>query len=464
MRAELQPSCPVSHGWMPKVVLLFALALTASGCNLVKNTLELPEKGIRSLFSLNRENGSPDPVELQSQLLRFSDNAIKTLNLAAGRLEREDDKVAQRRSILMRRIITTHDIVAIATGANAYANLLDMAIFASLNRMKVQDYWMPKFFGDSAKPYLSASRDIEKEIWRIAATALKEDQISELRAAIKAWHEQHPETRSPRDLGYMSLASEIAQMNRGSEPGITASVFNLLVIDPLAGLDPATRELANTRLFAERGLFLARYLPTLIRWETELLIIQATELPQLEKLLANTHQLAESTDRFSRTAERLPELISTERRQIFHALNAQQSGLTELAAQAEQALDAGKAMSDASTVTLKSFQDVLRQLETRPTQPNAEPFRIKDYTDAATRIHAAAQDLVKLLQTLDQTLAPGKLDLLSTRLESLTRQAEELVNHTFRQALFLGLILAGSICGMVLVSIMVYWRLKKKFA
>jgi hypothetical protein len=34
-------------------------------------------------------------------------------------------------------------------------------------------------------------------------------------------------------------------------------------------------------------------------------------------------------------------------------------------------LDAGKAMSDASTVTLKSFQDVLRQLEARPTQPNA---------------------------------------------------------------------------------------------
>ncbi len=42
-------------------------------------------------------------------------------------------------------------------------------------------------------------------------------------------------------------------MNRGSRSGITSSVFNLLAIDPLAGLDPATRELANTRLFAERG-------------------------------------------------------------------------------------------------------------------------------------------------------------------------------------------------------------------
>jgi hypothetical protein len=464
MRVELEPSCPVTHGWMPKIVLLFALALTASGCNLVKNTLELPEKGIRSLFSLNRENDSSDPVELQSQLLRFADNAIKTLNLAASRLQREDDRAARRRSILMRRIITTNDIVAIATGANAYANLLDMVIFASLHRMTVEDYWMPKFFGESAEPYLRASRDVEKEIWRITEATLKKDQISELRAAIKAWHKQHPYTRSTRDLESMGLASEISQMNRGSEPGITASVFNLLVIDPLAGLDPATRELANTRLFAERGLFLSRHLPTLIRWETELLLIQATELPQLEKLLDNAAQLSASADRFSQTMERMPGLVSAERQQIVKALSEHQPGLTQLATQTEKALDAGKAMSDASSLTLQSFQDVLRQLEARPSNPNAEPFRIKDYTAAAVQINAAAQDMVRLLQALNQTLAPGKLDHLSTRLESLTRQAEGLVDHTFRQALFLGLILAGSICGMVLVSIVVYWRLKKKFA
>ena len=100
-------------------------------------------------------------------------------------------------------------------------------------------------------------------------------------------------------------------MNRSSRPGITSSVFNLLAIDPLAGLDPATRELANTRLFAERGMFLARHMPTLVRWETELLVIQTAEMPQMEKLLANTTQLSESADRFSLTAEQLPGLISS---------------------------------------------------------------------------------------------------------------------------------------------------------
>ena len=343
-----------------------------------------------------------------------------------------------------------------------------MVILVSLNRMNVEHFWIPQRYGESAKPLLLASQEAEKEIWRIAATTLKPEQIKELRAAIQSWHEQHPNVRSPRDLGSLGFASEVAQMNRSSQSGITSSVFNLLAIDPLAGLDPATRELANTRLFAERGLFLARHMPTLIRWETELLIIQTAEMPQMEKLLANTTQLSESANRFSQTAERLPGLISTEREQIVQALDAQRPGLISLAAQTEKALAAGKQMSNASTATLKSFQDVLRQLQASPSNPNAEPFRINDYTAAAAQINATAQDLVKLLQAFDQTLAPDKFDGLSTRLDALTRQTQasgkELVDYTFRQTLFLGLILIGSACGMVLASAVVFWRLKKKFA
>ncbi len=90
MHAKLQPSCPGAHRWAPKVLLLLALALSASGCGLLKNTLELPEKGIRSLFSLNQENEAPDPVELQSQLLRFADNYIDAINFASRRLQQEN--------------------------------------------------------------------------------------------------------------------------------------------------------------------------------------------------------------------------------------------------------------------------------------------------------------------------------------------------------------------------------------
>jgi hypothetical protein len=80
----------------------------------------IAEKGVRSMLSLNQGNGAPDPVELQSQLLRFADNSIEALNFAIGKLQQGDDKSTRRRNLLMRRITTTNDILAIATGANTY--------------------------------------------------------------------------------------------------------------------------------------------------------------------------------------------------------------------------------------------------------------------------------------------------------------------------------------------------------
>jgi hypothetical protein len=125
-------------------------------------------------------------------------------------------------------------------------------------------------------------------------------------------------------------------------------------------------------------------------------------------------------------------------------------------------------MSDASTATLKSFQDVLRQIDASPSNPDTEPFRINNYTAAAAQINATTQDLIKLLQAFDQTLAPGKLDELSIRVDALTRKTQdrgkEWVDYTFRKSLLLGLILMASACGMVLVSTVAFWRLKKKFA
>lgn len=468
MRPPYQPYPPRNPGRTRKIVLLLTLALAMSGCTLLKNTLELPEKGIRSLFSLDREKQASDPVELQSQLLRFADNSIKRLNLAIGKLQLKEDEATRKRSLLIRRISTTQDILAVATGANINANLLDMVILASLNRMNVERYWISRYHEESAQPYLQAAKEVERQILRIAETALKKEQLSELRAAIRTWHEKHPNIRSPSDVGAIGFAAEVAQSNRSSDAGITASVFNLLAVDPLAGLDPATRELADTRLFAERGLFLARHMPTLIRWQTELLIINAAEVPQLEKLLADAARLSESADRFSRTAQRLPGFISTERQAIVHALDTQQPALNGLAAQIEKTLAAGSQMSNASTATLKTFQEVVRQLQAGPPDPNSEPFRIDNYTAAARQIGDSAQNLTHLLHTFNRTVSPDNLDVLSNRLDAMLRQTRasgrELVDYTFRQTLFLGLLLIASACAMVLVSAIAFWKLKKKFA
>lgn len=445
---------------------ILVLGCICSGCTLIKSTLKLPDKAIQTILASNGVGVTIDPVELQSQLTRFSDHYLDAMNSAAGMLRKDNDERLDRRTLLRRRIAVTNDVLAIATGPNAYANLLDMIILVSLN-LKNAEYWMPKRYGYSAKPLLSAAQDSEKEIWRIAETALKKERIEELRIGIKAWREQHLDGRTPRDFGSLDFVTEIAKIHKTNEPN-KSSVFNLLMIDPFAGLDPATRELADTRLFAERGLFLARHMPTLLRLETELLALQTAEMPQIENLLLSISQLSASAERFSQVSERFPSILGNELEHIVQALDSQRPGLISLAAQSEQALSAGKLMSEATNATLKTFQDTVKQLQDSSSGSNSEPFRIGDYTATAAQINITAEHLTKLLEAFDDTISQERLDVLSERMSLLNKQAQasgkEVVDYAFKKLLLLGLILITLSSVMVLVTSLIYWMFKKKFA
>lgn len=82
-------------------------------------------------------------------------------------------------------------------------------------------------------------------------------------------------------------------------------------------------------------------MPTLLRWQTQLLTIDALEQPALQQWAANVTQIAASVDRFSRAAEQLPGQITAEREEIMKVLQSQESALMPVLSEARQALAAG---------------------------------------------------------------------------------------------------------------------------
>lgn len=440
---------------LPAMALLLTAALGASGgCTLIKGTLELPDRAIQALLPFTRQDESVDPVEVQSKLIRFSDNYLDAVVRNIGKLQRHGKPIT-RREMVRRRIQYTNQVIAIATGANAFANLLDMIVLVTLTRMLVEDRWAPQAKGEAMQPIILVSRDAEKEVWRISSMALKPQQQRELRSSLQTWLKQNPSFISGPEVADLDFVAEIQQFGRNRSSGPT-SVFNLLMIDPLSGLDPAAKELAETRLMAERALFLSRHLPELIRWETEFLTMNTLEIPEVKKLLANSTQLAESAKSFSQLSEKLPGLLSTEREQLLATLKSERQGFTALAAESKNALAAGKQMADAANATLKSFQAVVAQMEASPSDPNSEPFRIRDYSAAAAQIGQTSQRLVELLGLFNQTIAPGNLEVLSSRVDFLTRQAETRSKGVVDYALRKALIGSALICAMVLGATLVH--------
>jgi len=397
---------------------------------------------------------SVDPVDVQDQVLRAADVFLVGVTTATDKLGRDGALLSQV-DLQTVKIAYTTTILALATGPNALSNLLDMIVLITRSRMMVEAYWLPEVYGESVRPFLDICQEAETQLWQIATPLLTAAQQEELLQTIHTLHQQDrisPTLLPAQALNFFTGVAKISQKKR-TEP---SSVFSLFMLDPLSRLDPATRELAETRLFAERALFIAHWMPNLLRWEMELFTVKTVELPQVHQLLTDSTQLAAVADRLSQVAAQLPALLSSEREKLLGALQEQKTGLSMLAREIQRTLATGSQMADSTNMTLKTFQEVMARFNSGRQDSSAEPFRIREYTDAAMQIHATATELVVLLQALDELAGSPHLAQVSAQFNVLAQHAQtsskEVVDYVFQRALLLVLLC----CGAVLATALVY--------
>ena len=448
MPAKLKSEAGARH-WSPvtdywPVTLSLVLAVLSSGCCIVRTAVD-PGQTVRAVTPGRKDKPTVDPVEVQQMLLRFADEYSMRMIGGVDKLRRGTN-VPSPAEVLQVKIALTTESCSIATGPNAVANLLDMTIFVAVTRMALEDYWQPKVFGETALPLLDYARSAETAIWQIANKVLNPAQQAELRKAIEEWHSQNPFPESLVPRRALGFTSQIAKASKDDTAG---SVFSLLKVDPFAGMDPAVQEIAQTRLLAERALFLTRKMPMLLRWQTELLAVNSLEMPAVRQLVANSTALAASVERFASVAEKLPGQVSTEREEILKALQSQEKNLTPLVNEVHQTLTAGAQMSTSLNTTLITFDSLMKRFgvgETDKTNPpptttNTEPFRIQNYTVTASQLQSTARQLTELLVTFDRTIGSTNLLQLSGQISPVVQQAQtggkEIVNYAFLKGILL---------------------------
>ena len=388
-------------------------------------------------------------VEVQESLLRFADEYSMRMVGGVDNLRRGTDALSPA-EVLQLKIAIGSETWSIASGPNAVADLLDMTVFVTVMRMTLEDYSQPKVFGNSALPMLAYSRSAEADIWKLAGKVLKPEQQTDLRQSIAAWHHQNPLRKSLVALRSLDFASRVEALgqNEVRKPG---SVFSLLNVDPLAGMEPAVREVAQTRMFGERVLFVTQKMPTLLRWQTELLSVNAVKMPAVQQLISNSTQLSVSVERFARVAEQLPEQLSTEREEIVKALQTQEKDIASLMGQGTQ-------FSTSLNTTFTTFDALMQRFGVgepksgEPPPANAVPFRIQDYTQSAAQIEATAGRLTELLGMLNRTMGSSNLAQFSAQVGPVVQQAQaggkEVVDYAFWKGILLVVI--------VLVAALIY--------
>jgi hypothetical protein len=424
-------------------------------------------------------------IELQSELMSYADRFASIITQAYEDFETLKPSPQARQYILSDVVYSQAAIYTIAAEPNPQVGLLDMAMVTTLGRM-IYEVNMRQRYGASTEVLTDGFRQLEEDIWQIAARVLTEAQQAELRQLILLWRKNNPETVVYNYLRFGDFAAQrrnSALAQKVQSGGLFKSVQEV------------TQQVEETRMLAERGIFLGTRLPLLMGNFAEVWMSQLLMNPQLGKTLADVNRFAAVSERLATVAEQIPEQVSKERYktinqvskemtkhrkatidQVMQEVNvwtnetltevmgqvalersaaidqfmnrlfgeqknaldqliAEEHRVKDLVSELRLTLSAGNNLVKSATALSEAINLDLSKSEATPV--DSRPFDITEYQDTIAEV-------TKLVATTNQLVGTVGLEKLLPELikviDRLEGEGEELIDHSFRQALILILI------------------------
>ena len=418
------------------VLLVFASLL--SGCG-VTNRLFRDRAAEERAASL---------LQTQLSVMRFADEYTAWINERVVIFQQSTVDPAERLEAQSWLVSQATGAFTIAAGSNPELNVIDMLVFTTLSRMVIEDRWVGEIYGARAEGLLAAHKALESRAWSFAPSLLSPAQIEELRSGIEAWHRENPLGRAVPFIHLEDFAFATNATPTGSTS--SGSIFSFLGIDPLSNLDPAVREIAQTRQLGERAVYYAQRAPKLISMEAQRLAFAMAVTPEAAGLLQSVDRIGGAAKTTSTLAADLPRLLAEERsaaiEQLTGILDQRQGELQALVVELRSALEAGGSTSDSVRETIVTLDALLARFD-RPASATARtgsrPFDVTEYTEALRVMGETAQQLQVLLVQTD-----GKVPALSQASARATGQLASLVDHVYWRLVQLILVLvAASVLG-----------------
>ncbi len=459
---------------------LRAILLVAAGAGLITlSACATQQKG--KLYSTALGQGiGPDqltPAEIGGEVRGFADTYVTLLMHIADRVYEAGQSPVSRVMLNGLLLHTAYGAYAIASDANPVVSLLDMVVLVTLTRMAAEQNWVA-FYDAEQVDVVGICRKAEDDIWKIADRVLYADEQEAMRAQIDAWSEQNPDLRAVSFVRFGTFSKSRRQMHATTQGA--RNLFALFALDPMANLDPTTREIERSRLLAERGFYFTKRIPLLFTATMAQVYFEIAATEEATQIRRNIQTFADTAQQFATTVQELPDevaqRVSVEREAAINQI--QQVIATEREAAIEQVAATLRNEREAFVASLESQEPRIENLLTElrrtieagtrlsetlavlvpQTPPDVQrtPIELAEIQSVVEQTSLAADRLNLLVQTVDRALAPddlqvrlAQLDLALGRVES---RGQSLIDRTFMLAgLLVVLIFAGS-AGRILLQ------------
>jgi len=415
-------------------------------------------------------------VELQSELMSYADRFVSIISQAFEDFDALKPKPDVRQILLGDLVYSLSAVYTIAAEPNPQVGLLDMVAVTMLGRIIYEDN-MRRRYGKSTEVLVAGFRQVEKDIWRIAAKVLTTEQQEELRQLILYWRKNNPDMVVYNYLRF----SDFAAQRRNSTLVKKVQAGGLFKT-----VQEVTQQVEETRMLAERGIFLATRLPLLTGNFAEVWMSQLLVSPETNKILADIHTVSTVSERMATVAEQLPDqLIKDISKLRWQTVNQVMKGIDKWSEKtlndvfARVAIERGEFISQfmdrligEQKVALEAIMMEEQQVTGLVTelrkvieggnnlllavntltekfnvgQPAAEPddskpFDIKDYQDTIAEATTLVESTNQLVGTVGlEALLPQ----LVKAIDQVGNESEEIIDHSFRQGVLFILIAMGA--------------------
>jgi len=429
-------------------------------------------------------------VELQSELMSYADRFASIITQALEDFETLNPRPQARQVILSDLVYSLSSIYTIAAEPNPQVGLLDMVGVTTLGRLVYEDN-MRRKYGKSTEVLAAGFRQMEKDIWSIAAKVLTSEQRGEMRQLILLWRKDNPDKVVYNYLRF----SDFAAQRRNSTLVKKVQAGGLFKT-----VQEVTQQVEETRMLAERGIFLATRLPLLTGNFAEVWMSQLLVSPETNKILADIHTVSTVSERMATVAEQLPDQLMKdisklrvqtvnqvmkgvdqwsektlndvfarvaiergefidqfmnrligEQKNALEAIMTEEQQLTALVTELRKTVEGGNNLLLAANTLTETFN--VGEPSAEP--EDSKPFDIKEYQDTIAQVTTLVETTNQLVATVGlEELLPQLIDAID-RVEG---EGEELIDHSFRQGVLFILIAMGA----YVIARLIYNFLNKK--
>ena len=368
--------------------------------------------------------------EWQARGMRFADEYVGRVIEETTRFRADFQQPDAQRLLSDWTLTQSNAAYTMAAGPSPFVNILDLVTLAVLSRMVVEDSLIPRYPRQGAA-LLALHRDLETKAWQLTDDVLTPTQAEEFRGVLAEWRHRNPQVNSVAFIHFVDFAKAIGRP-AACETARPGGLFALLGLDPLASLDPAVRQLEQTRLLAERTIYYVQRVPYILNLQLDRGSSELLARPEVRGLLRDSERISRSVEQFAGLAEELPAKLTAERealvKQLSGELLTQQQALRPMLAELRATLEAGDTTAASVENLIQSIDRLMARFPASRSDSHAsqQGFDIQQFTAAAAELGRTAQQLQRLVGAID-VQAPA----LASSFEAAIARTDALLDRLF---------------------------------